>query len=289
MNFAYVADTTGTPAGESTLFVNGLDFTVNPAPTGAPGRLGLAGVGLYPLEVSDADVSEIVIYDRVLSATELTEVRDFLYTKYRYDAVAPGPNQYGALGNPGTFTGGDPGEGLDMQGSFVHAINVGGPGGLTVGDAVFTDGSEAGMAAARVPVRRLRMLTKSSAGILRRVRRFAQRQRLETVMESIRWNTPPGVNVDLAVTPGQPYKVQLLFAEQCCNRGFDITIEGELVADNFNVQVTQEGINNGALGVVYTRELTAQDDVLNILLGGIQSLGSRQQRDPERCDRGGGA
>ena len=37
--------------------------------------------------------------------------------------------------------------------------------------------------------------------------------------------------------------------------------------DNFNVQVTQEGIANTSQGAFYTKEFVAGDDVLNILLG----------------------
>ena len=39
----------------------------------------------------------------------------------------------------GTFTGGDPGEGLDLQGNFTYAVNVGPSGGAgKVGDAIFS-------------------------------------------------------------------------------------------------------------------------------------------------------
>src|SRR5262245_54140501 len=46
----------------------------------------------------------------------------------------------------GTFTGGDPGEGLDMQGNFLYAVNVG-PDltGGRVGDAIFTGDNVAGI------------------------------------------------------------------------------------------------------------------------------------------------
>src|SRR5688572_20167933 len=45
-----------------------------------------------------------------------------------------------------TFTGGDPGEGLDMEGYFTYAVNVGpsGPAGK-VGDAFFTADNVAGV------------------------------------------------------------------------------------------------------------------------------------------------
>ena len=40
-----------------------------------------------------------------------------------------------------TFTGADAGEGLDVSGSFLYAVDIGGTGGQTVGDARFTDDS----------------------------------------------------------------------------------------------------------------------------------------------------
>src|SRR5688500_11429176 len=45
----------------------------------------------------------------------------------------------------GGFTGGEAGEGLDLDGDFVHAVNVRGPGAGQVRDAVFTDEATAGV------------------------------------------------------------------------------------------------------------------------------------------------
>ena len=266
-NFTYVADTTGTPAGDSTFVVNGVDQTVDPAPTGAPGRLGLVSGGMFPLEVSDADISEVVIYNRVLTESELTDVRDYLYGKY---AAATAESNTVLAGSLGTFTGGDAGEGLDLSGVFPYAINVGGPGGQVAGDAVFTDGSIAGMASGSSPGATIS--PDPSNEILNwhapAYGDTANDDAIESVMESIRWFTPPGLGIDLEVDPGQPYKLQLLFTENCCDRGFDITVEGELVVDNLNIPLTQEGIANTAQGVVYSYLVTAEDDMLNIGLGG---------------------
>ncbi|MCA9217012.1 MAG: PEP-CTERM sorting domain-containing protein, partial [Planctomycetales bacterium] len=269
-NYTVIADTTGTPAGDSTLFVNNVDVTTNGSPVGNPGQLGLVGGGGFA-EYSDADIAEVVVYNRVLSDTELTDVRNFLYSKYDSPAWPPPPPMATVnFGEIATFTGGDAGEGLDLAGNFAYAINVGGPGGNVVGTATFSDGSEAGMAGG------------SSAGasitdaneILEwhpdgEYGDTADDDNLEAVMTSIRWNQPPGLDIDLNVEAGQEYKLQLLFAESCCDRGFDISIEGEVGVDNFNIQRTQGGINNGAMGVVYSHSFTASDDVLNINLGGV--------------------
>jgi hypothetical protein len=267
-NFVYVADTTGTPTGDSTLYVNGLNMTVNSAPLDAPGRLGLVSGGMFPLEVSDADIAEVVIYNRVLDSSELTQVRDFLYAKYDTTTLLPpAPTNTVLSGAIGGFTGGDAGEGLDMSGNFAYAINVGGPGGAVVGDATFTDGSIAGMAGGSSPGATINVANEILAWHTPAYGDSPDDNGIESVMQSIRWNVPPGVNVDLNVTPGQAYKLQLLFAENCCDRGFDITVEGELAVDNFNVQVTQGGIANTAQGAVFSKEFVAGDDVLNILLG----------------------
>ena len=271
VNTVYVADTTGTDAGESSLYVNGLEMTTNAAPTGAPGRLGIGSGGQFP-EVSDADVSEIVVYNRVLGAEELSSVRDFLYGKYNPTILAP-PNPTNTVfnGQIGVFTGGDAGEGLDLDGEFAYAINVGGPA-ANVGGVGFTDGSIAGMESG------------SSAGAVITVANelgewhapsygdSAADDGLETVMSSIRWNNPPGVNIDLDVVAGTEYKLQVMFAENCCDRGFDISVEGEVLVDNFNVQATQEGIANTAQGAMFSYTFTASDDQVNILLGGANPL-----------------
>jgi hypothetical protein len=221
---------------------------------------------MFPLEVSDADIAEVVIYDRVLNATELTDVREFLYTKY--DVEAPAPQNTVLAGSLGVFTGGDAGEGLDMQGDFAYAINVGGPGDLMVGDAAFTDGSIAGMEAGSSPGATINVANEIPDWHAPEYGDSANDEALEGITASIRWNTPPGVTVDLEVDPGTPYKLQLLFAENCCDRGFDILVEGELSVDNFNVPLTQDGIANTAQGAVFSQTLVAQDDLLNIALGG---------------------
>ena len=230
--------------------------------------MGLVSGGMFPLEVSDADIAEVVIYDRVLDASELTQVRDHLYAKYNATTLLPPAETNTVLsGAIGAFTGGDPGEGLDMSGSFAYAINVGGPGGSVVGDAVFTDGSIAGMAGGSSPGATITVANEIPEWHAPAYGDSANDDGLETVLQSIRWNTPPGLEVSLDVTPGQTYKLQLLFAEQCCDRGFDITVEDELVVDNFNVQVTQGGMGNTSQGALYTKEFVAGDDVVNILLG----------------------
>ncbi len=271
-NFVYVEDTTGGPSGDSSFFLNGIDRTISSTPSAGPGRLGLVSEGSFPAEVSDADVSEILIYDRVLDTAELSAVRDYLYTKYDAmilpDEDPLAPQNIVLSGEIGIFTGGDPGEGLDFEGAFVHAVDVGGFGGVVVGEVEFTDGSIAGIAAGDSPGVSITVANEIPNWHAPEYGDSANDDELELVMQSIRWNVPPGVDVDLEVESGQ-YQLQLLFAENCCDRGFDITIEGEMAVDNFNVQVTQEGIANTTQGVYFRDTVTVTDGVLNIQLGGV--------------------
>jgi hypothetical protein len=298
VNVPVVADTVGT-ATSSSFFVNGEDFTVSSAPLGEPGGLGLVSHGLYPLEVSDADISEIIVYDRALEQSELDAVRTYLYEKYGTtpfvpalpDPPAPFSVQSGVVGR---FTGADAGEssnvtswavndqnmgvftfadgpGLDFEGNFAYAVNVGGPAEnsfgepLTIGDAVFEDGTNAGLLNPGITMtvaNEILNWTTPSYGD------SPEDDNLEVVMQSIRWNVPPGVNVDMDVEEGQFYKLQLLFQEDCCNRGFDIFVEGEEVVSNMVVQEVQGGIGVDPMGVFYTHTFQAMDNQLNILLGG---------------------
>ncbi|MCA9172117.1 MAG: hypothetical protein KDB23_30835, partial [Planctomycetales bacterium] len=222
----YVEDATGQPGGDSTFFINGIDRTVSSAPAGEPGRLGLASVGMFPGEVSDADVAEIVIYDRVLDDSQLSTMREFFYDKYtvtRLDETIESPLNTVLSGEIGAFTGGDPDDGLDFSGNFVYAFDVGGPGGTSVGDANFEDGSELGLDPGTGV-----FITDANEIDAWHVPEYGDSvddDALEFVMQSIRWNTPPGLEIDLPVEDGL-YQLQLMFAENCCERGFDISVEG---------------------------------------------------------------
>jgi hypothetical protein len=277
-DFVYVADTTGSADASNTFFLNGQDRTrLSNVGADAPGRLGLVSEGLFPGEVSDADVSEILIYDRILGEAELIATRDYLHNKYGAAILPPrdpiaNPNTV-LRGEIGTFTGGDPDDGLDFQGAFVHAVDVGGLGGVVVGDVEFTDGSEAGVAAGDSPGV---FITDANEILDWHVADYGgsnNDDELELVMQSIRWSEPPGLEIDLDVEPGS-YQVQLLFAESCCDRGFDIRVEGELAVNNFNVQVLQEGINNPVNGVFFRDTVSVTDGVLNIALGGVNEWAS---------------
>ena len=167
----------------------------------------------------------------------------------------------------GVFTGGDLGEGLDLDGDFVYAVNARGPAAGLVRDANFTDDLAAGVTL--TAVNQILNWTAPDFGAT------ANDDNLEVVMQSIRWsNFPNTVSVDLAnLQPGARYRLQLLFGEQCCARGFDVFVEGAQIVDDFAPFVTQGGMNTTAQnnGAVVTHSFYAGDDTLNIVLGGTDT------------------
>jgi len=166
----------------------------------------------------------------------------------------------------GTFTGGDTGEGLDFSGNFEYAVNVLGTGGGTIGDATFTNDSASGIhISAQNQIANWHGANYGNT---------ANDNALENVMRSIRWS---GAGTDVVtvaldnLTIGNTYSLQLLFAESCCNRGFDISVEGSQIVDNFSAYSLQGSTNNTSLGAFARYEFTAQDATLNIALGGAAS------------------
>ena len=164
-----------------------------------------------------------------------------------------------------TFTGGDPGEGLDLTGSFLYAVNIGSNGAPPgpVNGVFFSDDLQPGI---------------SVTSIFEAANWFApdfgsteSDDNLEIVMQSMRWSPAPAKpSVDLTgLVPGQAYKLQLLFAEGCCaGRAFDIEVEGLVRVDEFNPATAQQGVNNSRQGAVVTLAFVAADDTLNIVLNG---------------------
>lgn len=167
----------------------------------------------------------------------------------------------------GAFTGGDQGEGLDLDGTFVYAFDVVLPTGAAVGQirgATFTEEDAPGIT----------LGAQNNIGVggwgLSEYGDTPSDDVLEVIMQSIRWSAAPAsVNVTLAnLTPGKRYKLQLLFYEQCCSRGFDVNVEGVTIVDEFAPFVVQGGIGNLGQGAVVAQEFTATDDTLTIELVG---------------------
>ncbi len=160
------------------------------------------------------------------------------------------------------FSGGDVDEGLDLDGQFVYAINVGPDGAAgRVRDADFTSDNVSG-----VKVEAGAAIT-ASGWFGAAFGDTDNDNNLEKVMGSIR-HTPPVRLTFSKLTIGASYKVQLLFAEECCNRGFDVVVDGLLVADDFAPYEVQGGIRNHSQGAVVAFEFVASRDKVVILLDG---------------------
>ncbi len=168
----------------------------------------------------------------------------------------------------GLFYGGDPDEGLDLQGNFVYAINIGPYGAAgKAGDADFTGDNVAGVTVT-AGNQIVDWNTAAAYGDT------PADDVMELVIRSIRWSdaasATPVVTVQLAgIEVGARYKLQLLFGEGCCiNRGFDVYLNGALVADEVAPGALQGGSNVPESAVVVTEEFMADSPVLEIVLDG---------------------
>lgn len=171
-----------------------------------------------------------------------------------------------------TFTGGDPGEGLDVQGTFLYAVNVGGPGGLQglqVGDARFTADTD-------TPGLKINAENHAPNWSTPNYGSSPNDIALASLMQSARWTDThnpqntlsrgEAVNLELSgLSPGQQYVLQLLFGDTGSGRGFDVVIEDTLVLDNFNPAASGA---SGNVGVVVTHQFHATDSLLHIVLDG---------------------
>ena len=168
--------------------------------------------------------------------------------------------------------GADAAEGLDLTGTFKYAFNVGpdGAAGL-IHDADFTADSAAGITVSAGNQ------IASGGWVIPSLGSSPADDALEAVFRDIRWSdvgsADPAlqdVKVDLAnLIPGRQYKLQLLFGEQCCpTRTFDISVEGNLIADDFNITNAQGPTPMTIAGAAVVYSFTAGDNTLNILLAG---------------------
>lgn len=171
------------------------------------------------------------------------------------------------------FTGGDAGEGLDLQGNFLYAVSSTPtlfP--FTVDGATFYP---AGLGAPAI---------NSVNQILYWDNRpeyggTPNDDNLEEIMHSINWTAdgqhPANGNVEVSapVEAGKTYKLQLLFTENIANwrRAFNVNVEGfevasDLVATDIHANWALLGFSGPFAGMVVTYEFTAGDNMLNFLL-----------------------
>lgn len=186
------------------------------------------------------------------------------------DAVITDP----ATTSLGIFWGGDPDEGLDLDGDFIYALAFGADPSWSapVGDATFR-----GVISTEVPGVTV-VAGNTAAGWWNAVDfegfgDTANDDNLEQATRSIRWSAAPNaVTVTLEqIQVGASYKLQLLFGEQCCNRGFDVFIDGGLIVKDYNPGDQQGGIGLGYQGAVITHTLTATSLSIQIVLNGADA------------------
>ena len=155
----------------------------------------------------------------------------------------------------GVVTGGDAGEGLDLCGTFEYAVCAGNScGGGTISDATFThDKSTDGFAIDTVGVynhvytiavvriqryTKLRMdrttsRTRGWAAVTLATRTPIRHSRICTMASGGRARGA-AFTVDMDVTVDTVYRLQMLFQEKGCQRGWDITVEGTVIAENIS-------------------------------------------------------
>ena len=174
----------------------------------------------------------------------------------------------------GIITGGDAGEGLDLDGNFVYALSFGADPTLSVKvrDATFL-----GLINNEVPGANL------VAG--NRILNWYQvyygdtqnDQNLVLASSSIRWSaSADAANPQVVLTlqnieVGAQYKLQLMFGEQCCNRGFDVFVNNTLIVKDYNPGDEQGGIGNGTQEALITHSYLATSTTLEIRLDGRQA------------------
>lgn len=167
-----------------------------------------------------------------------------------------------------SFTGGDPGEGLDLQGNFAYAVNIGTPGAAgKVGDANFTADNALGVT--------VEAQNEIGGWATMALGTGDNDARLGFVLNSIRWSAAPNVvTIKLKVEKDIEYKLQLLFVEWCCpGRGYNIVINGTTEAPNFLPGRIQAGDGDfqerrAFVGAVVTHQFKSTSDTVTIVLDG---------------------
>lgn len=162
---------------------------------------------------------------------------------------------------------------LQFQGHFLYAVDVGNTTSGTIGkigDAVFTGQNVPGVSLSYQTL-------LPTWGNKPEYGNTPEANLLETLMHSIVY-TPAtnqnGVKVELDVTPGETYYLQLFFSENdpglfayYGGRSFDILVEGQTVFDDFTASAMVGSFTgNPTLGVVFSTLVRPMDNKLTIEL-----------------------
>ena len=212
-----------------------------------------------------SDGSEVLIYktDPAKADTDGDGQSDGVEITFGSDPLKAQPQTEFSKSTVAAFTGGDPGEGLDLQGTFAYALNIGTVGAAgKAGDATFTaDNVTGAIVTAQNTIPNWHAPEYGDT---------ANDNVVEKVMQSIRWSAAPArPKIELTVVPGTTYKLQLLVAEQCCaGRGYNIVVDGTVLTNDFIPANIQGGAGMTSQGAVFSTELLTQRDRLVIVLDG---------------------
>jgi hypothetical protein len=162
---------------------------------------------------------------------------------------------------------------LDLEGNFVYALSIGAEPDFA---AKVRDANFLGLIDAEVPGATVVAGNRILNWYVINYGDSPDDDNLEAATSSIRWSaagaTPPEVTLTLEnLEVGTQYKVQMMFGEQCCNRGFDILFDDVLVVKDFNPGNVQEGIANGTQEALITHTYTPTKSTLVIRFDGNES------------------
>ncbi len=205
-----------------------------------------------------------------------------------------------SLGSLLPFTGGDAGEGLDLTGNMVYAVNLGGTSqsvqGVTFAAATSTATPPAGVTVNGTGVGSFNYFdTNDPAPVLgnnaANYGATADDNALESMMTSVWFGRV--WTLDLAVTTGQQYQLQLLFQEGLwgfqggagngvpgsANRVFNVSVETaspntlSLAIGSLNTGFETDGASptqpNPDFGLVFTYVFTAPDNSFRVSLNDL--------------------
>merc|ERR1711881_586372 len=170
------------------------------------------------------------------------------------DPDAPVPHSISTAAAAFPFSGASD---LDLTGTFLYAVNVGG-GATTQGDVSFTaDTDTAGVT----------VTAQNHIGSWGGRNDFGDDEGLEDVLQSIRWSGyPNSVTMELTgLTIGTEYKLRMLFTEKCCTRGWDVLVDDEVIFENFSPQETEGGINTMTTGAALSFDFIAGSDTITVV------------------------
>lgn len=166
-----------------------------------------------------------------------------------------------------SFTGGDVGEGIELSGDYVYALDIAGQNNSTLQGQTFSPST----GAAGVTI------TQGGNAVFRDWETSPEYgtsendNTLESMMHAaaLSWGDGKYTEIDLAVTSGVDYELQLFFSENdkpnAAARHFDIAVEGETIADEFTPGPTGSDWTDAPhMGVLVTYQFTAGDGVLDI-------------------------